>query len=135
MDTIEQFDKVTVRKLAEEAQELLKPLEEKYGIKIKLGGGTFTPGDFTPKITFKVSDADQQEFKRYASLVGLEPEDFGRTFVAGGKTYKLTGINLRARKFPIQAVNLRDGKTYKMTEASVLNALGRPTHKVDYLEA
>jgi hypothetical protein len=41
-------------------------------------------------------------YKSFCSQFGLKPEWLGRTFENRGKTYTITGLNIRSRNFPVQ---------------------------------
>ena len=120
------LDKQTVRSIAAETQMALQDVATKYGLTVKVGGGRFDPeaGTYTPKVSFQSEDTAAIEWSRYAVEFGVKPEDFGRNITLQGRQFQLVGINVRAPKFPFLGES--GGKVYKLTEAAVCTALGRP---------
>jgi hypothetical protein len=106
----------------------LNALTARYsnGWQIKLGNATFSGNSI--KFKMEVFDTSgglspgQDEFNRQCRVYGLEPVDFGREFRYGGKTFKLSGVIPRGRKFVLQGRNVSDGRTYKF-RIDVVNIL------------
>lgn len=71
----------------------------------------------TYSLAFSISKTkrDQQVFEENAQKVGLLPEDFGRKFYAGGKVYRLSGVNPKAKKNFLIVTSLENGKKYSMS--------------------
>lgn len=69
---------------------------------------------------------EQQLFERSAELLGLEKADFGKTFVASGKQYTISGMapNPFRKSKPVIATRA-DGKRYVFGVESVNQFLGR----------
>lgn len=113
--------------LASEAQVALAEVAARHGLTVKVGGGKYDPntGTFAPKVEFAMKDAGQNEFIRSARSVGLAPDDFGKTFLNNGQTFRITGINLRAPKYPIKAMDVISGRQWRFPERVVQGALGR----------
>lgn len=65
---------------------------------------------------------EEANFRKLAPGYGLEPDDYGELLYIKGQTYKITGINPRARKYPIIA-KTQDGVTWKLPVSSVTRAL------------
>jgi len=131
---ITKIDRSAVAEINKATEQALKEVAERLGINVKVGGGKFDPetGTFTPKVIFSVEGADKNEWDRTVGLIysnhpkqWLTEDDFGAVITLNGKKYQLTGINLRAPKFPINAKCLSDGKYYKLTEAGVKRSMGR----------
>ena len=101
----------------------------------KPGRVTFTKDTFRTKVEFALSvfeeggtpvDPEKVNFeKKVWKYDGLEKEDFGATFVArNGLRMTISGINTRAKKFPIKAKD-DSGRPWKFPVRSVLKGLGR----------
>jgi hypothetical protein len=119
-----EMDKRQAREIGEAALEEMRKVADRYGMTVEYRGGSFTSsGAFSPKFEFKTRDADRLEFQRVAWQLGLRPEDFGRTFQSEGRTFRVTGVNLRASRLPVLAVEVSTGKTYKFPEAAVRTRL------------
>ncbi len=121
------LDKATVRRIAADAQAALEAVAEKYGMKVTVGGGSYfaDTGEFKPKVSFKMDDpdAERREFAVLAPLMYLPvgevlPSDYGATIKAGGKNYRLVGLNQRAPKYPF-IVEGEDGKKMRLNATAI----------------
>jgi hypothetical protein len=126
--TITKFGRQQVRQVSDEAEAALQAVAEKYGLVLKRESGRYSANNFTAKFSFAVKAADGSDapasFARQASLLGLPEDCYGKVFQTwGGKSYKVTGINLRARKYPVLGECLRTGKTFKFMSDSVKHGL------------
>jgi hypothetical protein len=91
---------------------------KKHGATIELNPGSFN----AQSIRFKVEvsaigtdgalTSDARNFKLYASMYGLKPEDLNKTFTWGGNKFKLVGLSPRRPKYPFIAEN-EVGKRFK----------------------
>jgi hypothetical protein len=66
---------------------------------------------------------EASDWMRYATGFGLPADALGGTFTSNGRTFRITGLNLRARRMPVLACEVRSGKAYKFAIESVLRAL------------
>lgn len=128
IEDIKEFNRANVRILNKEILAALKPISQKHGLVLEKNAKTYyrdrLPGMFQFIIRVEgedgeVLDTKAQEFQNGARLVGLDPNDLGREFVIRGSRYKITGLNLRARKYPVLGERLSDGKTYKFGASTV----------------
>lgn len=117
------MNRTMVNKLNTATREALEKVAAEYGVEVIVGGGSFDSGTFKPKVIFSESDAAANEWARSAGLLGLDPADFGRQFQLRGRYFVITGLNLRAPKYPVQARCLDDERTYKFAEHTVKAAL------------
>jgi hypothetical protein len=119
------MDKATVRQIAEAAEEALQAVAERFGLSVERKGGKYDPsvGTFDARFLFSAGDAAAKEWTRWASLLDsrLTPEDFGRSFKSGGRTFVVSGANPRATKRPVLADE--GGRTYAFPAAAVASAL------------
>lgn len=124
---IEKFDPPTVKRIAQIAHEAAAAALAEHGLSVAYAGGTYDVDQFTVKLKITPAGADPEkaDFERNAWALGLQPGDYGREFRAGGRRYKLVGVNLRRSKFPLSAVDLDTGKRYKLAR-SMLAALVAP---------
>jgi hypothetical protein len=137
---IAKFDKATARVFQKEALAALKPLAEKYGVTVTEAGGLIEPTRFTAKFDFKTADAGakaveqaQTDFRQYAQLFDLLPEDYGKTFKHGNHTFTITGLKLGAPKYSLTA-RRSDGKLFKFRAEDIAKRL-RPVAGKPWLEA
>jgi len=109
-----------------EIQEAIKPILESHGLALTSCNARFD--DTTFNLTVKSSDPTAPLDKWELQVVGLpDKTPAGTVFRYGNRTYTLTGINLRARKFPINATR-DDGKQFKLPESAataIREALGK----------
>jgi len=110
--------------------EALQEVAEKMGVKIEVGNASFTSSNITFKVSVATTNDDgtvnskeAEAFKTYAFRWGLSPDDLNKTFVSGGKTYKITGASPRASRFPILAERVPDGKGFKFPADTVKRLL------------
>ena len=87
---ITSFDRVSCRILSKDIEEALQAAASKHGIVAKIGRGTFTGGHFTLKVEFStvgqdgtVNSKEAEDFKSYATLYDLKPEDLGKAITFG----------------------------------------------------
>lgn len=123
--------KAEARTLGEATRAALEAVAEEYGLTLKVAGGSYDPhaGTFSPKVTFSAEGAEQAKFAAQCFAVGvwieaeqgvvhLVPSDYRAEFQWAGKRFTLTGVNLRAPKYPLVAEG-EDGKAYKLPEDAV----------------
>jgi hypothetical protein len=112
--------------IGEEIREKVTLVAEKHCLAVDYRGVTYDSTMVRPRFELKVMGADREEFGAYAHAYGLEPSDFGAEFTTGtGRTYRITGIAPRRRKYPISAEEVKTGKGYKFPALTVSRALGR----------
>lgn len=109
----------------------LKAVGEKHKVVIKSGGGTYGEGHAIAKFKIDtiaedgtVESKETSDFKKYATIYGLKPEQLGATFVSRGREFELTGLAMRRRKFPIMARDVQTNKTllFPTTVVAIINA-------------
>jgi hypothetical protein len=132
---IQEFNRANVRALHAEVEAALKPIAEKYGLLLERKGRTFyrdsLPAGFqfvvaTEGADGEVLDSKAKDFQRLAGSFGLKAEDLGKEFISGhGERYRITGLNPRAKRYPILGERVSDGKTYKFGAITVKHGLGR----------
>ncbi len=127
MTTAKTMDRPTVRTISDEAEKALQAVAKKFGLELKRKSGRFSSTSLTTKFEFSIKGQSPQvtEFKKFASLVGLKETDFGKTFTSQGDTFTISGLNLRAKMYPVLAVSSRNGKTYKFNRNDVKLYLSR----------
>jgi len=128
---MERFDKTNLRALRPELEKALADVCAKHGITATIGSGSFTDLECKFKLILNLegsgeakSTAKQADFERYAVLYGLEPTDFGKTFIVGGNSYTITGLSPNRPKFPIDGMR-HDGRKFKFPVLTVKIALGK----------
>ena len=99
----------------------LKKVGEAFGVEFKLGGGRFSPTHYGCRLDVTIAGAEPQEaqdFRQYADMFGLKPDDLGRTFLDRGRRFTIVGLLPRSRSYPVLAQNDR-GTRYKFPVEAV----------------
>ena len=126
-----EIDRPFLNKAREHIDKALAAVGEELGVNLQLGNCRYTPGEsFTFKLEGlalgedgKAVSKEASDFVMLATSFGLKPEDLGKEFVSRGETFKITGLNLKAKKYPIQAEMLSNGKSYKFPADTVCRLL------------
>lgn len=111
------FTKATVKTLNADLAATLTAWAAARGLTVRINGGSFSPLSFLPKVELMPADAGdgksgpQAEFEQHAVRMGMLPEDFGRSYVSGGRTYTVVGLKLNAYAKPV-LLRRDDGKTF-----------------------
>lgn len=123
---ITKIDPKACKQIREAVSENLAEILDELGLKLTFKSGTYSHNKFGLKVEFVLADADpaKDDFEFLARSYGVKPTDYGMGITINGERYKLTGINTKASRYPFNAERLRDGKSYKFTESSVVKALG-----------
>jgi hypothetical protein len=113
--------RATLPQIRNDIDAALAAVEAKHNIKFNTGRITFEPGvNFRCKLeavstadsTGKAVNPDKKNFESKAFLVGVKKTSFGKSFRVRGVNYTITGLNTRAKKYPIKAVR-GNGQQYK----------------------
>ena len=114
------FNKSNLKTIRADVAAALAAVESKHGVQFSLGNIRFSNDDFRCKLecvsatnsSGNAVDIDRQKFESNCWMIGVPKTSFGKTFKSGRKTFTISGLNTRAKKYPIQAVDTR-GKRYK----------------------
>jgi hypothetical protein len=120
---IEKFDKDVVQGLRPVVEEALAAALAKYGLTVDVGRITYGETSFSAKVEFATGNDAESEFKKYATILGYQPDWFGKTFELQGENVKVIGVEPGKPKFPIQIQN-EAGKVYGYTVDALRLALG-----------
>lgn len=119
--------------MSREVKEALTLIAEKHGVTLEYGRNTWKNDSSKGSWVFKERTASGEpvDFQEKALRIGIDLGAYGMIFVGShdNKVYKINGINTRARKYPVTAVNLVNKKIYKFT-AEYINRqhLREPTY-------
>lgn len=123
------IDRPTLENFRNDFKKAMETLERQYGFVVELGRITYTPTSFTGKLEVhegeSKDDVNEQEFKKYCRLYGLDESDYDRRFAFKGKEYIVIGIVPSKRKYPICCQEVSSGATYSFTAEGVKKALGK----------
>ena len=124
--------KTEVQLLREKLNKHLASFGEEHNLKVFAGKTTYSDNNMTIKVECsKIADdgtvysKEREEFIKYATLYGLQPEDLGKRFTSNNETFEITGLKSSYRKYPIIAKGVHNGKSYKFTENSIQKKLAR----------
>lgn len=120
-----------MKSIREAVEVALQEVGADLGVGLSLGNGSFREheGHFRLNVVTGGSGDEspvQSSWDRICKSYGFEPEDFGRTFVSQGQTFKITGLQTSRPTYPITADRQPDGKRFKFTVPQVLQAMGKP---------
>jgi len=121
------FNKSNVRQFRADITDALKAVEKQHGVSFSIGNIRFTDNDFRTKLEcFSVTDnsgnsvdAAKVAFEQKAFRVGVKKSAYGQTFKQGNRTFKIVGINTRAKVYPIQAESVNRGTRYKFPLSAI----------------
>jgi len=127
------MDKTTVESMRVYLEAALTGFEEHFGVQVSVGNISYSYNNCRIKMDVaeikedgSVSTREADNFKRLANSYGLESNWLGQEFTSGKDVFVLTGLNTRARKFPVQATRKRDGKKYKFPVSRIQRAFSLP---------
>lgn len=134
-EPIKNFDRRTLEEFMTEAQRHLEILADRHGLAVETGRWTYsnTGGYARTRVQFSVREGgikrtpEREEFKYRCKKFGLEPSDLDKEFKwYDGRTWRITGIRSRARKYPILAESVdTPGKFCRFPHMAVQECLGR----------
>ena len=112
--------------LRKEIDLALQSVGVKYNITLKTGNCRYTNTNASIKIEACIIselgeslNREVQDFKDHCTLFGLKLSDLGRTFNQGRKTYKIVGIRMSAKRYPIVIEDINTGKKVACTESLI----------------
>lgn len=111
------IDRNKCRQINETLRQVLQDVENKHGVKITIGRGSFTTDTYNVKLEMAVNGVDtaKKDWDAYCFFYGLKSSDYGRKVQAlDGEIYTICGIKPRGKKYPIVAKNAR-GMKYKLS--------------------
>jgi len=119
------FNKKTANALMADILSALQPLATTRGLTIEGAGGSFDDGSLSVriKVSAQTEDGTPVNFHNHATRIGLPGDCYGKTFTVAGHTYRVVGIRLRNRRYPVLATRSDDGKTYKLDVYTVSRSL------------
>ena len=130
--TIDSIDRSTLKMILEEAREALAVVADKHGLVLERKHCTYSsteaPVAFKFVVPQRTEDGEainpkETEFRKFAALYGLEPDDYGKMFRTFNGVYRVCGIKPKARKYPVLGRNIDTGKTYKFRAEQVVTGL------------
>lgn len=120
---IKQLDGPTCRLMREKVQAALDTVGPTLNLTLRIGSISYSATGETAsfKVSAGVIGADGQgaskegdDFKKYAGIYGLKPEQLGQKFTVAGNEYEVVGLKTRAQKLPLIAKRA-DGRRFKFS--------------------
>ena len=115
-DTYNTITRSDCRPITTKIIDTLTPLLSEHGLRVTCRNSSFSSTSVKATLMITIQETatgnspEQDTFERHAAYFGLDPSNYGRTFTIRGRTFLLSGLNLAARKRPIQAT--ADGQTW-----------------------
>lgn len=123
---IKTFDRSTVKAMRQPLEDALSVIEKQFGVKVTVGNASFTGENVTFKVELAtvaadgtVNDKHVSDFKMLCGMYDLKPEHLGAEVVYAGTTYKITGLNPKAPRYPINVERVSDGRGFRLPERAV----------------
>ena len=127
--TLNNFGRNEHRLISTEVIAALKEVGDKFGITFSTKGGEIGGTGGMIKLGVDIKDTAgaasraKTMWDAYAPRLGLDKDDFGAIFVTAQGSYKITGVNPSAPKYPIEAQRVGDRKPYKFPVWTVKQGL------------
>ena len=98
----------------------VKAVAREMGVECDKLNITYTEHGFTFRGVIYDGEAGRvEEFARVGKSKGFPTNWYGMVFNSKGVDYKVTGANMRGRKYPIKAVRVSDGAAFKFPISTV----------------
>ena len=132
------MDKLKIQQLRSAIEAAIKPLELEHGVAFEVGSANYNRTGC--KFNFNVVEAQSPDqkgmnfleltFRAKCESFGLRADDFGKSFIAHGETFTISGLKPKNRKFPVIATD-NNGGSYKFRALDV----ARKVHVLPPLDA
>jgi hypothetical protein len=130
MAHITKFDKQNISFLRNEMTQALEGVAIKYGLRIEIGNVKYSPTESHFKVQVNtvgingiIETADRSQFIRSAALYGIDPSWIDQEFNYNGDNYKITGLNPRAKRHPVQVVRTSDDRPYRFSAKLIIQCM------------
>lgn len=113
---MENFNRGNLEGIRKDIDEALKAVAIKHNVSFDLGGIGFEPLKFTVKLTASIGDGKEYlktQFEKVCGIFDIPKDWYGKEFTHQGRRYRITAINTRARKMPMEYEEIDNGKGYK----------------------
>ncbi len=114
-----------VAQIQRDINEALASVAAKHNLTLEPSRARYSDSNIkvTLELNVQTESGEPADFSRHAQILGLPADCFGKHIMVNGKQMVICGLKLRNRKYPVLAN--ADGKTFKLTERMVLDALER----------
>ncbi len=114
---ITKFDKSNLEQVRAVINAALKTAMADLGLSSSIAKITYGERDFHCKLTVvcgSETDAARREFEKFAPLMGIDVDAFGKVFMVNGQMFEAVGIKPRSPKYPIIGED-ENGEKYKFS--------------------
>ena len=116
-----QFNRNNLKTIRADISAALASVEAKHDVTFDLGNIRFGDTNFRGKLECnavadkngKAVDPNKVKFEQNYFRFGLDKDAYGKTFSKAGRKYTVTGINPRAKKYPVKCTS-PNGQVWKM---------------------
>jgi vacuolar-type H+-ATPase subunit B/Vma2 len=119
MKTVTRFDRSNIDLISGTVMSMLQAFAKQAGLEVTRESGRFSQNTFTMKISFRVLAQDGSgkpvDFAAKALRAGVAADSWGKVFAHGGKTYTVTDVKPRNRRYPVIAEETGSKKVYKFS--------------------
>lgn len=132
---IQKFDNTTLKQLRTYLNNTLKSTPNELGVLIECGNIRYSSDQCTVKLTVTVTgdksaaqakkDIAKTEFENNAIFFNADPKWFGKTFTSDAEEFKIVGLKVKARRYPILAESLRSHQVYKFPVSQIRSYLAQ----------
>lgn len=114
------LNRTNLQTLRDEIDTALATVAQKHGLRLTCGRCTFNPQNATFRLEVATvgdggtaMDPARIAYLRDCAIFGLKPEWLDREFTYNGDRFRLSGLHPGRSKFPLVAIRVDNGKTYK----------------------
>ena len=127
------IDRNALRTLRTAIDAALESVGKQYGVKLTASGKAHyggATGDIQVEIATIGQDGtvimkEVRDFNECHELFGLKPEHLNAEFTVRGEKYRIGGLLMNAKRFPILGIRAKDGKQFKFPETAVASLTGK----------
>lgn len=126
---ITQFTGTNIDLLRKKIEAALAEIGQNYNVTFNVGRITYSSTDSTASARLKfetktdgsgaVVDRAAQAWVKNCQYYGLKQEWLNQTFKAKADEYKIVGLQLNKRRFPVQTIRVSDGQLFGWSKDSV----------------
>ena len=116
----EKITRTFLQELREQINRKLKSVAEEHEIEINCGNCSYgnNEADFKLKINLKNEDGKvmTREYENLVNLADLQGFDINGIYNLNGRKVSLEGYNYRAKKYPLQVMDIENGDRRKVSK-------------------
>jgi len=109
-----------LKELREQINRKLKSVAEEHEIEINCGNCSYGNNEATFKLKINIKNEDGKvmtsEYENLLNLADLKGFDINGIYTLNGRKVSLEGYNYRAKKYPLQVMDLENGDRRKVSK-------------------